>query len=215
MDVQKITVLIADDHTLFRKGMVMLLKTFPEISEVRDVENGQKMLDCLKEKPADIVLLDIDMPVLNGKDAAKKILVRWPDVKIIMVSMNEELSTISELIEMGVHSYLLKSAKPEEVRVAIEFVINNDFYYNKIIAKALKESHLHTEVDEEKTNVTKREVEILRLICQELTMREIGDKLSLSEQTVHTHRKNLMKKTHSKNAVGLVKFAIQHRVVVF
>lgn len=215
MNSQAVKVLIADDHTLFRKGMVMLLKSFSEIEEVRDVENGQMVLNCLKERSSDIVLLDIDMPVLNGKDTAKKILLRWPDVKIIMVSMNEELSTISELIEIGVHSYLLKTAKPEEVRVAIEFVINNDFYYNKIIAKALKESHLHTDLDEERVNVTKREVEILRLICQELTMREISSKLSLSEQTIHTHRKNLMKKTSSKNAVGLVKFAIQHRIIVF
>ncbi len=215
MKSQDVKVLIADDHTLFRKGMVMLLKSFPEVGEVRDVENGQKVLDALKEEVADIVLLDIDMPVLNGKDTAKKILLRWPDVRIIMVSMNEDLNTISELIEMGVHSYLLKSAKPEEVQIAIDFVINNDFYYNKIIAKALKESHLDSDIDEERANVTKREVEILRLICQELTMREIGEKLSISEKTIHTHRKNLMKKTTAKNAVGLVKFAIQHRIIAF
>jgi two-component system, NarL family, response regulator DegU len=215
MNSQELRVLIADDHTLFRKGLVMLLKSFPGVVEVSDVDNGQKALDFLKEKPADIVLLDIDMPVLNGKDTAKKILLRWPDLKIIKVSMNDDLGTISELIEMGVHSYLLKTAKPEEVQIAIQFVVNNDFYYNQIIAKALKSSHLDHSLEEDPINVTKREAEILRLICQELTMKEIGDKLCISEKTIHTHRKNLMKKTSAKNAVGLVKFAIQTKIVSF
>jgi two-component system response regulator DegU len=211
----EVRVLVADDHTLFRKGMVMMLKTFPEVAEVSDVDNGQKAVDFLKEKEVDIVLLDIDMPVMDGKDAARKILHRFPDIRIIMVSMHDSLSTISELIEIGVHSYLLKSANPEEVQTAIKFIRNNDFYYNQIVANALKNVPSSNSFSEEKSGVTKREAEILRLICEELTMKEIGEKLFISEKTIHTHRKNLMKKTQAKNAVGLVKYAIQNNIVSF
>ncbi|MEO9475398.1 MAG: response regulator transcription factor [Cyclobacteriaceae bacterium] len=210
-----VRILVADDHTLFRKGMVMMLKTFPGVKEVWDVEDGQKAVDFLKENPVDIILLDIDMPVMDGKDAARKILNRFPDVRIIMVSMHDSLATISELIEIGVHSYLLKSANPEEVQTAIQFIKNNDFYYNQIVAKALRNVTGTNSFSEERSGVTKREAEILRLICEELTMKEIGEKLYISEKTIHTHRKNLMKKTQAKNAVGLVKYAIQNNIVSF
>lgn len=210
-----VRILVADDHTLFRKGMVMMLKTFPGVKEVWDVGDGQKAVDFLKENPVDIILLDIDMPVMDGKDAARKILNRFPDVRIIMVSMHDSLATISELIEIGVHSYLLKSANPEEVQTAIQFIKNNDFYYNQIVAKALRNVTGTNTFSEEKSGVTKREAEILRLICEELTMKEIGEKLYISEKTIHTHRKNLMKKTQAKNAVGLVKYAIQNNIVSF
>ncbi len=210
-----LNVLITDDHTLFRKGMVMMLKTFPGIKNVFDAENGQLALDLMKAHRIDIILLDIDMPVLDGKDTARKILSRFPDCRIIMVSMHDSLSTVSELIDIGVHSYILKSATPEEVQTAIQFVRNNDFYYNQIVAKALKNTDENSLIEGEKSGVTKRESEILRLICEELTMKEIGEKLYISEKTIHTHRKNLMKKTHAKNAVGLVKYAIQHKIVSF
>lgn len=212
---QDLDILIADDHTLFRKGMVMLVQSFSGIKNIWDVENGQLAVDFIKEQPVDIVLLDIDMPVLDGKDAARKILNRFPDTKIIMISMHDSLTVVSELIDIGVHSYLLKSAKPEEVQTAIQFVKNNDFYYNQIVANALKNSSSGSSFSEEKSGVTKRESEILRLICEELTMKEIGEKLYISEKTIHTHRKNLMKKTQAKNAVGLVKYAIQHNIVSF
>ncbi|MFT6866369.1 MAG: two-component system response regulator DegU [Cyclobacteriaceae bacterium] len=212
---QDLNVLIADDHTLFRKGMVMMLKTFPGIKSVHDAENGQKALDLMKDVKIDIVLLDIDMPVLDGKDTARKILSKYSDCRIIMVSMHDSLSTVSELIDIGVHGYLLKSGTPKEVQTAIQFVRNNDFYYNQIVAKALKNTIDNHLVNGEKSGVTRRESEILRLICEELTMREIGEKLFISEKTIHTHRKNLMKKTHAKNAVGLVKYAIQHKIVSF
>ncbi len=214
---QKINVLTADDHTLFRKGTVMMLNTFKEVDKVFEAENGEEALNILKNEHVDILLLDLEMPVMDGWEAAKKALTRYPGMCVIMLSMHDSLSVISELIEMGVHSYLLKNAQPEEVHKAIKSVINNEFYYNQLVAKALHEKVKAGAVEkpmfQEKTSLTKREVEILELICQELTMKEIGDQLFLSEQTIHTHRKNLMKKTGVKNAVGLVKYAIQNRIV--
>ena len=217
MDDKAIKVLIADDHTLFRKGMSMMVKTFPGVVSVHDVENGQKALDYLGENPVDILLLDLEMPVLDGWETSRKVINNFPDTYIIMISMHDSLKLISDLIEIGVHSYLLKSAEPEEVQKAMISVINNDFYYNQLVARALHQKvrlgNSDKLLEDDKNQLTKREIEILELICQELTMKEIGEKLFISEQTIHTHRKNLMKKTEAKNAVGLVKFAIQNHIV--
>ena len=214
---KKLNVLTVDDHTLFRKGTVMMIRTFPEVGNVLEAGNGEEALEVLKLEPVDIVLLDLEMPVLDGWETAKRIIMKYPRVHIIMISMHDSLHVISDLIEMGVHSYLLKSAEPDEVQKAIMSVLNNDFYYNQLVAKALMQKvrigAMEKPFFERKTNLTNREKEILELICQEYTMREIGEQLFLSEQTIHTHRKNLMKKTGVKNAVGLVKFAIQNRVV--
>ena len=192
----------------------MLLKSFDFIGEVEEAENGREALNKLKAGGFDLVLLDLEMPVLDGWEASKKIVNRFPDIKIIMVSMHDSLPIISDLIEIGVHSYLLKNADPNEVRKAILSVINNDFYYNQLVSNALKRKPQQSD-DKKKTknaDISPREVEVLQLICQELTMREISEKLFLSEQTIHTHRKNLMKKTKAKNAVGLVKFAFQNGI---
>lgn len=210
---------MADDHTLFRKGMSMMVKSFPNISEVVDVENGKKALDVLAKEHFDILLLDLEMPVLDGWETAKKVVVKYPKVHIIMISMHDSLRLISDLIEIGVHSYLLKSSEPEEVQKAINSVLNNDFYYNQLVSSALllkvQNGTVTKPIFNEKSLLTKREIQILEMICQEMTMKEIGNRLTLSEQTIQTHRKNLMRKTDAKNAVGLVKFAITTKIVSF
>ncbi|WP_436514465.1 response regulator [Ekhidna sp. To15] len=214
----KLNILVTDDHTLFRRGTMMLLESFDEVEKVDDAENGKEALDKLEAGSFDLILLDLEMPVLDGWETAKKVVSKFPEVKIIMISMHDSLQIISDLIEIGVHSYLLKNADPDEVHKAIVSVTNNDFYYNQLVSKAL-----HKKVQKDGLNkgvarradISPREIEILQLICQELTMKEIGEKLFVSEQTVHTHRKNLMKKTKAKNAVGLVKFAFQNGIAAF
>lgn len=219
MKSKSISVLIADDHTLFRKGMSMMVKSFREVKSVKDVENGQAALKILKKEKVDILLLDLEMPVLDGWQTARKVVVRHPDTHIIMVSMHDSLTIISDLIEIGVHSYLLKNADPEEVQKAIVSVMNNDFYYNQLVSKALlqkvKKDGIQKPIFFEKHQLTKREMQILEMICQEMTMKEIGSKLDISEQTIQTHRKNLMRKVEAKNAVGLVRFAIKNQIVNF
>ncbi len=214
----KLNILVTDDHTLFRRGTMMLLESFDEVATVDDAENGREALEKLEAGSFDLILLDLEMPVLDGWETAKKVVSKFPEVKIIMISMHDSLQIISDLIEIGVHSYLLKNADPDEVHKAIVSVNNNDFYYNQLVSKAL-----HKKVQKDGLNkgvarradISPREIEILQLICQELTMKEIGEKLFVSEQTVHTHRKNLMKKTKAKNAVGLVKFAFQNGIAAF
>ena len=215
----KLKILVTDDHTLFRKGMMMLVKSFDEVGHVDEASNGKEAMDKLKDDSFDLVLLDLEMPVQDGWETSKKIISKYPDVKIIMISMHDSLQTISDLIEIGVHSYLLKQAQPDEVHTAITSVVNNDFYYNKLVSKALRKKIKKNKIENPGSNtpgdVSSREAEILELICQELTMKEIGEKLFLSEQTIQTHRKNLMKKTLAKNTVGLVKYAFQNGITGF
>jgi DNA-binding NarL/FixJ family response regulator len=213
MNPEKLNILVTDDHTLFRKGTKMLVETFDEVGKVDDAKNGKEAIEKLTEHHYDLVLMDLEMPVMDGWEASKKIISKFPKTKIVMISMHDSLQIISDLIEIGVHSYLLKNADPEEVHKAIVAVQNNDFYYNQLVSKALRKkiqkNGIETKSTKNRGDVSPREVEVLQLICQELTMKEIGDKLFLSEQTIQTHRKNLMRKTQAKNAVGLVKFAFQ------
>ena len=214
----KLNILVTDDHTLFRRGTMMLLESFTEVGNVDDAENGKEAIEKLSEGDFDLLLLDLEMPVMDGWETAKKIVSKFPEIKIIMISMHDSLQIISDLIEIGVHSYLLKNADPDEVHKAILSVINNDFYYNQLVSKALHKRVQKDGINKgvaRRADVSPREIEILQLICQELTMKEIGEKLFLSEQTVHTHRKNLMRKTKAKNAVGLVKFAFQNGIAAF
>lgn len=219
MEIDNLRILVTDDHTLFRKGTMMLLNTFDEVGEVDDAKNGKEALQKLNETPFDLVLLDLEMPVMDGWETSRKIISKYPKTKIVMISMHDSLQIISDLIEIGVHSYLLKNADPEEVHRAIISVINNDFYYNQLVSKALhkkiQKDGINKKAGQNKSDVSPREVEILQLICQELTMKEIGERLYLSEQTIQTHRKNLMKKTQAKNAVGLVKYAFQNGIAAF
>lgn len=212
----KLNILAVDDHTLFRKGTAMLLESFEEVGAVHEANNGREALDLMKKARVDILLLDLEMPVLDGWQTAEKVLRRFPGVYIIMISMHNSLQMVSDLIEIGVHSYLLKNCTPEEMRKAINTVYNNDFYYNQLVADALRQTTAEKSVQEAnlaKHGLTAREVEVLKLICEELTMRQISERLYLSEQTVMTHRKNLMRKAEVKNAVGLVKYAIQNGLI--
>ena len=126
---EKLNVLVTDDHTLFRKGTMMLVDSFDEVASVDEAENGKEALEKIATGKFDVLLMDLEMPVMDGWEASKKITSKYPEVKIIMISMHDSLQIISDLIEIGVHSYLLKNAEPSEVHRAIVSVINNDFYY--------------------------------------------------------------------------------------
>jgi len=134
----KLNILVTDDHTLFRRGTMLLLQSFDFVGEVAEAENGREALDKLKSGNYDLILLDLEMPVLDGWETSKIIVNRFPDLKIIMISMHDSLPVISDLIQIGVHSYLLKNADPNEVKKAIVSVFSNDFYYNKLVSRALK-----------------------------------------------------------------------------
>lgn len=211
--MKKFTVCIADDHTLFRKAMVNLIRNFERVAEIRDAENGRDLLALVKAQPPDVVIVDLQMPVMDGAETSEAILARYPDVKIIILTMHDSEKFILHMMETGVHAFLLKNTEPDELEKAIYAVAEKDFYHNDLVASILRKN-----VKEKKgglrpafgqSELTEREKEILLLTCQELTIREIGQRLSLSENTVRNHRVNMMEKIGVNNIVGLVKYAYE------
>ena len=215
--MKKFKIYIADDHTLFRKAMVNLLRTFQRVSEVKDAENGKDLLTMIKAEEPDVAIVDLQMPVMDGAETCENIIKRNPNVKIIILTMHDSDKYILHMMEMGVHAFLLKNTEPDELEKAIYSVAEKDFYHNDLVAavlrKNVKERRSGQRPNFKQAELTEREKEILALICKELTIREIGQKLSLSENTVRNHRVNIMEKINVNNTVGLVKYAYEVGIV--
>jgi two-component system, NarL family, response regulator DegU len=214
---KQLKVYMADDHTLFRKAMVNLIRGFENILEVKDAENGKELLTLMKYQLPDVAIVDLQMPVMDGVATCETIVAKYPGVKIIILTMHDSEKYILHMMELGVHAFLLKNTEPEELEEAINSVMEKDFYHNDLVASVLRKN-----VREKKTghrpsfaaqDLTEREKEIVSLVCQELTNKEIGEKLSLSENTVRNHRANIMEKLGVNNMVGLVKYAYETGIV--
>ena len=210
---KRIKVFIADDHTLFRKAMVNLIRSFENVDEVKDAENGKELLTLMKYDQPDVAIVDLQMPIMDGVETAETIVKRYPDVKIIILTMHDSEQYIVHMMEMGVHAFLLKNTEPEELEEAINSVIEKDFYHNDLVAtvlrKKVKEKRAGQRPSFRETELSDREKEIVVLVCEELTIKEIGHRLSLSENTVRNHRTNIMEKLGVNNVVGLVKYAYE------
>ena len=206
----KLKVYLAEDHSVVRKGMQRLLKSFELIGVVKDAANGKELLKLIEEDHPDAVILDVEMPVMGGIEAAKIIADRYPCVKMLILTMHNEAVFINKLMDIGVHAFLSKSAEPEEVERALQSIVEKDFYKNEITTKALV-SH-RNKVDEDRyAKLTNREIEVLLLICHELTPGEISERIQISEKTFFNHRANILAKTKARNNVGLIRYAITNR----
>ncbi|MFK8037641.1 MAG: response regulator [Crocinitomicaceae bacterium] len=206
-----IRVLLADDHQIITEGITNLLENVPNISIVSTCRNGQEVLECVANLQVDLILLDIDMPIMNGFDCAKQLQIKYPDIKIIMLTMHEEKSLIKSFMEMGVKGYFLKTVDKEELIFGLKKIANGDDYFTSDVTKVL----LNTE--EAKSTIpddlSKREIEIIKLIASGMTNKEIAKELFISPKTVDTHRTNIMRKLEIHNVAGLVRFAFKHQLV--
>lgn len=203
----KLSVYLADDHTIFVKTLANAVATFPNVSNVKTANSGRQLFKLVKETSPDVVVLDYEMPGWNGLQTADRIMQYNDRIKLILLSMHGNEELIITAINQGIHAFLLKNTEPEELQTAIDKVYLNDFYHNKVTTRALKKSA--KEGPGKYYNISKREREVLLLICEELTMREIAGKLFLSEKTIQNHRQNLLKKMEVRNTAGLVKRAIE------
>jgi DNA-binding NarL/FixJ family response regulator len=197
--------------------MVNLLRTFDRVSEVKDAENGKELLALIKTDKPDVAIVDLQMPIMDGAETCESILSRYPDIKIIILTMHDSEKFILHMMETGVHAFLLKNTEPEELEKAIYSVAEKDFYHNDLVASVLRKNVKEKKAGQRpmfrQTELTEREKEILILTCQELTIREIGQRLSLSENTVRNHRVNIMDKIGVNNTVGLVKYAYESGLI--
>ena len=202
-----INVYLADDHTLFRKGFIRLLQSFKRINEIQEAENGKELIELVQKKKPDVVLLDIRMPVMDGIQTCDYLHHQFPDLLIMMLTMEDDENYVELLLNKGARGYLLKSASPEEVETAIYKLFDAQFYSNDMIAKSLRVSKKVEQLEELFTN---REFEILRLTYFQKSMKEIATQLGISERTVQTHRRNMMLKAGVHNSTGLITFAIEN-----
>ena len=217
--MKKIRLIIADDQILFLEGLSLLINKFDSIELVAEVINGQELLGAIPVYQPDVVLVDLKMPVLNGIDATKIIKEQYPELKIILLSMYNDESIINHIMKLGANGYLLKNEEPHVLRDAIETVYKNDFYFNDYVSRALLKDVSTSRVKKaesvllQKLQLTRREVEVLKLICQECTSAEIAAQLYISIRTVEGHRKSLLSKTGVRNTAGLVLFAMKNQLI--
>ena len=210
--MSKLTICIAEDHTLVRKGLVRLMNTFERIGDIREASNGKELISLVHTAAPDIVILDLEMPVLNGFDTAKYIVEHHPDIKILILTMHTEEVFILNLMELGVHGFLNKNAELEEVERALYAIADRDFYRNDIINKVLK-NKVRRQKSTGSGPLSLRELEILLLICKEFTPAEISKRLQISEKTFFNHRAHILRKVTARGNVGLVKYAYQQGII--
>jgi DNA-binding NarL/FixJ family response regulator len=212
-----IRLVIADDHEIFRDGLALMLSKQDAVVLTGQAADGEELLRLVADKRPDIVLTDIKMPRLGGIAAAKILLQRFPDLKIIALSMFDEEALIVEMLEAGAKGYLLKNADKKEILEAILTVNEGNIFYCKHTTAKLATLIVRSKLDFHKKFqeplFTEREKEVIRLICRQHTAQEIGDLLYLSKRTVEGYRTRILEKMEVKNTAGVVIFALKHHLI--
>ncbi len=207
-----IKIAIADDHQMFIDGIKSLLKGNKNMLVSVEANNGEQLLSLLKEHQTEVILMDVNMPVMDGIETTKQVKKLFPEIKVIMLTMFGTRDYIEKLLRAGANGYILKNTGKEELTIAIEKVMQGESYFSKEVTERIMEGlqGKKAETNPMMVELTEREKDVLRLIAQELTSHEIAEKLFISFHTVETHRKNLISKLQVKNIAGLVKYAVQN-----
>lgn len=211
---KNIRIAIAEDHDLMRQGLVSLLDGEDNISVIFDVENGARLFDELKKKKVDVILLDLEMPIINGHQALKILTERYPEISVIVVSMHYSDAYISESIAAGAKGFLPKNCDIDKVIDAIFAVKEEGYYFDDKISRALLNRIVNSNNEKPQRFVenalTNRERQIVELICTGKTNKEIANLLCLSVRTVEVHRNSINKKTNTKNVADLVVYSVKN-----
>ncbi len=217
MEDKKINIVITDDHKLFRKGIIALLEDFDFIGEIEEASNGAELLELLgnKEVLPDIILLDLKMPVMDGVETQQKIRKLYPNIKIIILTMEDDEQYILYLISEGVNGYLLKNADPDEMEEAILKVDEIGYYFSENISTLVLQNLKKMEKTETIFNpdFTEREIQVLELICKEYSNNEIAETFKVSIRTAEGYRQKLIDKSGAKSIAGLVILALKYKWV--
>lgn len=213
--MEKKKTLLVDDHQLVLDGISNLLTSVDEVEVVGVANNGKRALEIIENIHVDLVLMDIDMPIMNGLEATAQIKKSFPDVKIIILSMHDEHAVIQKVMSLGADGYLLKNSDKEEFCNAIKKVLEGQKFFSADVTMALLNKKESSTSSDSVTlaQLTEREIEILKKIAEGLSNKEIGDQLFISHRTVDTHRTNLMRKLDVNNIAGLVRFAIKNGLI--
>jgi len=211
---EKLRIIIVDDHEFFRSGVKMVINKLKYAKVVAEASNGKEFLEVIKDKEADIILMDIEMPIMNGIEATKKALEDYPDLKVVALTMFNDEEYIDRMVDAGASGFLLKNISKEILDQALQSIASGNTYYSpelwEYFSKKISQEKKAGEMEQQ---FTKREMEILTLICDGLSNKEIADKLFISERTVVGHKSNLLAKTNTKSTIGLLSYAIKNKLV--
>lgn len=216
MPTPSIRIALLDDHQLFRQGMRYILQALPFVEEVVEAAELPELLALCRQRVPDVLLLDLQMPNVDGTEAARQLLLEFPELRIIVLSMFSADKYITQMMKLGARSYLPKDVDQEQLRHTLEEVMATGYCFTPRISRALIRGVQHPEraptppAPPELVQLSTREQEVLRLICQGCTAADIAEQLFLSRRTVEGHRQKLLEKTGAPNTAGLVVFAVRH-----
>lgn len=212
-----IKVAIADDHKIFRKGVILSLKPYTNIQFVLEAENGEELIQGVEAAMPDIILMDLKMPVKDGIETTKYINKHFPSIRILILTMYEDERFVGHLMDSGANGYLLKSTDPEEIKQGIMDVMRTGFYLNNFVNRVLIKKNYARQKFNPNLNseiiISEREKEVLSLVCLEYTAQEIAQKMDISARTVEAIKDRLMERFGVKNSVGLVFFAMKNSLI--
>jgi DNA-binding NarL/FixJ family response regulator len=215
--MEQIRVAIADDHQIFRKGVILSMRSYTNIKFIFEADNGEDLLEKIAKEEPDVVLCDLKMPIKDGIDTTKQITKDFPRIRVIILTMYEDERFVSHLMDCGAAGYLLKSTEPAEIRKAIQDVVSTGFYLNPFVNKVLiKKNYGKPKFNPNLTTdvvVSEREKEVLTLVCMEFTATEIAKKMDISSRTVEAIKDRLMERFGVKNSVGLVFYAMKNQLI--
>lgn len=216
--MDKIRILLADDHALIRSGIATLLQGSADFSIIGEAKDGEEAVQKAKELNPDVVVIDLSMPKLSGVEATKIIKKKYPNIRVLVLTMHENEEYVYQILKSGAGGYVLKSAGKEELSSAIRAVARGEKFFSPRVSQIMAEGYLRrAEEDEMKRRqddvpLTRREKEILALVANGLTNQQIADQLYISPRTVDTHRTNIMQKLDIHDVVNLVRYAIEHGI---
>lgn len=212
--MEKLKIIIVDDHKLFREGLKILLCNLEEVEEVLEAPDGEAFLNMLATCHPDLVLMDIEMPRINGIEATTRAIEKFPDMKILALSMYSDEEYFQKMVDAGVCGFLLKNSEFSEVKKAITSVVQgNNYFTEEILYRLVNRFKTKPAQTEPPVTLSDRELEVLLLICKGLSNQEIADQLFISKRTVDHHRASLLTKTDTRNAASLVIYAIKHKMI--
>ena len=211
-----INIVIADDHEIYRNGFRLLFKNQDEVSVIGEAENGAELVNIVENLQPDLVITDIKMPVMDGIQACRIIKEKFPDIRVIALSMFNNDSLIVDMLEAGAKGYLLKNTKKPEVLQAVKDVFDGRTYYchetSERLIRMIAENKYIPYRYHPNQHFSKKEKEIMMLICQQYTNKEIATALNLSPRTIESYREKIQEKTESRNSVGIAVYAIRHNI---
>jgi len=215
--MSKIKIAIADDYKIFREGLKVGLSAEENFDVILEADNGEELMKALETATPDVILMDLKMPLMDGMEATKAVRKKYPTIKVLVVTMYDDDKFIIHLMENGANGYLLKNTEPDEIKKSIYAVHENGYYFNDLVNKALlKKLVLKNNLKpsfNQNVELTEREMEVLKLICEEKTAAEIAKDIFLSPRSVEGIRQRLIEKIGVRNTAGLVMFAVKNNMV--